>query len=134
MVCFKGGVPNKEHYRKFKIRAVEGIDDLKCIQEAVTRRYRRLKEEGQALPDLIVVDGGKGQLGAASAALKGVGLRIPIAALAKRIEEVFLPGRLDSLIMEKARPALRLLQHLRDEAHRFGIAYHRLLRQKELFN
>lgn len=133
MVCFKGGAPHKEHYRKFKIREVAGIDDFKCMREVVVRRYRRLKQEGRALPDLVVVDGGKGQLSAAQEALKRVGLRIPLAALAKRVEEVFSPGNPRSLIMSRSRPALRLLQHLRDEAHRFGISYHRLLRGKNLF-
>jgi excinuclease ABC subunit C len=131
MVCFMGGAPHKAHYRKFKIREVEGIDDFKSMAEAVRRRYTRLKNEG-GLPDLVVVDGGKGQLSAALGALNDAGVKIPLASLAKRIEEVFLPGKADSIIMERGRPALRLLQQLRDEAHRFGITYHRLLRKKNL--
>jgi excinuclease ABC subunit C len=132
MVCFKGGDPNKDHYRKFKIKEVSGIDDFKSMAEVVRRRYVRLKREG-ALPDLVVVDGGKGQLSAALGALKAAGVKVPICSLAKRIEEVFMPGKTESIIMQRDRPALRLLQRLRDEAHRFAITYNRLLRDKSLF-
>ncbi|MDE2038875.1 MAG: excinuclease ABC subunit UvrC [Elusimicrobia bacterium] len=132
MVCFKAGVPNKDEYRRFRVRAVAGIDDFASLSEVVGRRYARLKAEGSRLPDLILIDGGKGQLHAAQAALKSVGADAPVASLAKRIEEVFLPGRTNSLLLARDRPALRLLQHLRDEAHRFGLAYHRLLRGKAL--
>lgn len=133
MVCFVGGKANREHYRKFKIRDVAGIDDFKSMREAVYRRYKRLKDEKSALPDLILIDGGKGQLSAAQEALKDLGIKVPMAALAKRIEEVFLPGRSESIVLGLDDPALRLLQQLRDEAHRFGVAYHRLLRDKHLF-
>ncbi|MBI4060820.1 MAG: excinuclease ABC subunit UvrC [Elusimicrobia bacterium] len=133
MVCFIGGKAHRGHYRKFKIRGTAGIDDFKSMREAVYRRCKRLKMEGAALPDLILIDGGKGQLGAARAALKELGTDIPTASLAKRIEEIFLPGRPESLILRLDDPALRLLQRLRDEAHRFGVAYHRLLRAKRLF-
>lgn len=133
MVCFQGGLPNKEHYRRFRIREVAGIDDFKCMQEAVRRRYERLSKSGERLPDLVLIDGGKGQLGAAESALKEVEAKIPLASLAKRIEEVFLPDRPGSIVLERDRPALRLLQRLRDEAHRFGVTYHRLLRKKDLF-
>lgn len=133
MVCFSGGKPNRDHYRKFKIRDTAGIDDFKSMHEAVYRRYKRLKSEKAALPDLILIDGGKGQLGAAQEALKELELKIPMASLAKRIEEVFLPGRPESILLRLDDPALRLLQQLRDEAHRFGVAYHRLLRDKHLF-
>ncbi len=132
MVCFQGGEPHKDHYRRFRLREVSGIDDFASIAEAVRRRYGRLQREGSALPDLIFIDGGKGQLGAALEEIRELKLRIPVAALAKRIEEIFLPDRPESLILERSRPALRLLQRLRDEAHRFGIKYHRLLRGKEL--
>ncbi len=133
MVCFKGGEPHKDHYRKFKIREVVGIDDFKSMAEVVRRRYVRLKREG-GMPDLVLIDGGKGQLSAALGALQAAGVRLPIASLAKRIEEVFMPGKSESIIMERDRPALKLLQRLRDEAHRFGITYHRLLRKKALFD
>lgn len=133
MVCFVGGKPNRDHYRKFKIRDVAGIDDFKSMRETVFRRYKRLRDDKAALPDLILIDGGKGQLGAAQEALKDLKLKIPMASLAKRIEEVFLPGRPESIVLGFEDPALRLLQQLRDEAHRFGVAYHRLLRDKNLF-
>ncbi len=133
MTCFVGGKPHRDHYRKFKIRDVAGIDDFKSMREAVYRRYKRLQAEKADLPDLILIDGGKGQLSAAQEALKDLKLKIPMASLAKRIEEVFLPGRPESIILPLNDPALRLLQQLRDEAHRFGVAYHRLLRDKHLF-
>jgi len=132
MVCFQGGEPHKDHYRRFRLREVSGIDDFASIAEAVRRRYGRLQREGAALPDLILVDGGKGQLAAALKEIGTLKLRIPVVALAKRIEEIFLPGKPQSLILERSRPALRLLQRLRDEAHRFGVSYHRLLRAKDL--
>jgi excinuclease ABC subunit C len=133
MVCFMGGRPNRDHYRKFKIRDVAGIDDFKSMHEAVFRRYKRLQAEKAALPDLILVDGGKGQLGAAQEALAELKLKLPLASLAKRIEEVFVPGRAESILLPIGDPALSLLQRLRDEAHRFGVAYHRSLRDKNLF-
>jgi len=133
MTCFLGGRPHRDHYRKFKIRDVAGIDDFKSMREAVYRRYKRLQAEKSALPDLVLIDGGKGQLGAAQGALAELKLKIPLASLAKRIEEVFLPGRAESVILPIGDPALSLLQRLRDEAHRFGVAYHRQLRDKNLF-
>lgn len=132
MVCFKAGIPHKAHYRKFRIRETEGIDDFKSMAEAVRRRYSKLEPSDQ--PDLVVVDGGKGQLSSAWTALREAGVKLPLVSLAKRIEEVFVPGKSESLIMETGRPALRLLQQLRDEAHRFGITYHRLLRKKSLLD
>ncbi|MBI4371637.1 MAG: excinuclease ABC subunit UvrC [Elusimicrobia bacterium] len=133
MVCFVGGRAHRDHYRKFRIRETPGIDDFKSLREAVLRRYKRLAAEKAGLPDLVLVDGGKGQLGAAQAALAELKLKIPLASLAKRIEEVFLPGRSEALLLPIGSPALSLLQRLRDEAHRFGVAYHRLLRGKNLF-
>jgi len=133
MVCFMGGRPHRDHYRKFKIRDVAGIDDFKSMREAVYRRYKRLQAEDARLPDLVLIDGGKGQLGAAQGALAELKLKIPLASLAKRIEEVFLPSRAESVVLPIGGPALSLLQRLRDEAHRFGVAYHRLLRGKSLF-
>jgi len=132
MVCFKDGEPCPGHYRRFRLREASGGDDLRSIAEAVRRRYGRLARAGETLPDLVLIDGGKGQLGAALEALRELKLRIPAAALAKRIEQVFLPKKTDSVILEPGRPGLRLLQRLRDEAHRFGVAYHRLLRGKDL--
>ena len=133
MVCFQGGRPHRDHYRKFRIRDVAGIDDFKSMREAVYRRYKRLTAEKEPFPDLVLIDGGKGQLSAAQGALAELKIKIPMASLAKRIEEVFLPGRSESILLRFDDPALRLLQQLRDEAHRFGVAYHRLLRDKNLF-
>ncbi|MEK9144764.1 MAG: UvrB/UvrC motif-containing protein [Elusimicrobiota bacterium] len=132
MVCFLGGEPNKGHYRRFKIRTVAGIDDFASIAEAVSRRYRRLKDEGAPMPDLVLIDGGKGQLSAAQKALESVKVRLPLAALAKREEEVFQPDASKPLQLDRGSPALRLLQRLRDEAHRFAVTYHRSLRGKVL--
>jgi excinuclease ABC subunit C len=133
MVCFVGGRPHRDHYRKFKIRDVAGIDDFKSMHEVVYRRYKRLRDEKARLPDLVLIDGGKGQLGAALEALQELKVKIPIASLAKRIEEVFVPDRADSILLAVGSPELSLLQRLRDEAHRFGITFHRSLRDKDLF-
>lgn len=135
MVCFKDGKPSKRNYRKFNIKTVEGIDDFASMYEVVTRRYRRLRDEGMPFPDLIVIDGGKGQLSAACRALRELGVygQIPIIGLAKRLEEVFYPE--DSLphYINKTSPALALLQHIRNEAHRFAITFHRDKRSKNSF-
>jgi len=131
MVCFQGGEPHKDHYRRFKVRTVAGIDDFLSMKEVVGRRYARLRRSGEALPDLVLVDGGKGQLAMAQRALDEVGVKVPLASLAKRAEEVFLPGRSEAVVLPFAHPGLRLLQRLRDEAHRFAVAYHRLLRGRE---
>lgn len=132
MAQFRGGIPYKSGYRRFRITTVESIDDFRSIAEVVRRRYARLTFEKAQMPDLIVIDGGKGQLGAALAELKKFNLRIPIISLAKRNEEIFAPGRPHPIILEKKDPALQLLQEIRDEAHRFAITYNRLLRSKKL--
>ena len=132
MVQFRDGNPDKKNYRRFKIRTVEGIDDFASIAEVVKRRYQRLSDEEADMPDLIVIDGGKGQLSAALDVLIGLGLEIPIIALAKREEEVYLPGKMLPCQLEKKGLALRYLQEIRDEAHRFVVAYHRLLRSKKM--
>jgi len=132
MVRFHGGEPERGAYRHFSIRTVEGIDDFASMAEAVSRRYRDLAGSGAPPPDLIVVDGGKGQLSAAKKILLQLKVRAPIAALAKRKEEVFLPGKTAPIRLESGSPALRLLQRLRDEAHRFAVRYHRIRRTKRL--
>ena len=134
MVCFQGGDPRKDHYRKFRIKTVSGIDDFESMREVVGRRYRRLAAEGGPLPDLVLIDGGKGQLGMAIKALRELKLRIPIASLAKRLEEVFVPERSDPILLGRDSPALQLLQRLRDEAHRFAVTYHKLLRKKKFLS
>jgi excinuclease ABC subunit C len=134
MVCFQGGRAHKDHYRRFRIKTVEGIDDFRSMREVVRRRYKKLRLGGEPLPDLVVIDGGKGQLNAAWEALREAGVKIPIVSLAKRIEEIFVPGKSDSIILPIGRPALNLLVSLRDEAHRFGVKYHTLLRGKALLS
>ncbi|HEU5217686.1 MAG TPA: excinuclease ABC subunit UvrC, partial [Gemmatimonadales bacterium] len=130
LVTFEGGRPKKSEYRKFKIKGAEGQqDDYAAIHEVVTRYLTRRRDEGKSLPDLIVIDGGKGQLGAAIDAARALGLsHIPFIGLAKRDEEVFLPDRPEPLRLSRRSPALRLLQRARDEAHRFGVAYNRVRR------
>lgn len=130
MVSFLRGKPDKSNYRRFRIKTVEGIDDCSMIAEVVRRRYSRLQKEGQPFPDLIIIDGGKGQLAAALGQLKAMDLDIPIAALAKREEEIFCPGKRVSIRLAADSLGLKLLQRMRDEAHRFAVAYHRLLRKK----
>lgn len=126
LVWFEGGRPRKSEYRKFKIQGVGQQDDFAAIQEVLTRYLTRRRDEELPIPDLIVIDGGKGQLSAALEATAQLGLgALPIVSLAKREEEVFLPGQADSLRLPRRSPSLRLLQRARDEAHRFGLAYSR---------
>jgi|tagenome__1003787_1003787.scaffolds.fasta_scaffold20986833_4 excinuclease ABC subunit C len=125
-VWFQNGRPYRAEYRKFKVRDVEGIDDFASMNEVVTRYFRRRLDEGKSLPDLVVIDGGKGQLNAAHAALEALGLgSLPLISLAKREEEVFMVGRAESLRLSRRSPALRILQQARDEAHRFAITFQR---------
>lgn len=131
MVCFVDGKPRRSEYRKFKIKTVEGPDDFASMREVVTRRYRRVLKEGLALPDLIVIDGGKGQVAAAVESLRELNLdHIPLIGLAKRLEEIVIPEERDTLLLPKSSSSLRLLQQIRDEAHRFAITFHRSLRDK----
>lgn len=132
MVVFVDGKPKKSEYRKYKIKTVEGIDDFKSMQEVVGRRYKRMLEEQTEEPDLIIIDGGKGQLSHAVEVLQELGLygKIPIIGLAKRLEEVVLPFQSETLLLPKTSSSLKLLQQARDEAHRFAIEFHRSLRDK----
>lgn len=131
-VVFKNAKPSKRDYRHFNIKTVEGPDDFASMKEVLTRRYTRLMEEGEGLPQLIVVDGGKGQLSAAVEALEDMGLRgtIAVVGIAKRLEEIYFPGDSIPLYIDKNSESLRIVQHLRDEAHRFGITHHRNRRSK----
>jgi len=131
-VVFKNARPSKRDYRHFIIKTVEGPDDFASMKEVLTRRYSRLVEEGEPLPQLIVVDGGKGQLSAAVEALDAMGLRgkIAVVGIAKRLEEIYFPGDSAPLYIDKNSESLRVVQHLRDEAHRFGITHHRDRRSK----
>jgi len=131
MVVLDRGKFDKKQYRIFNIKTVEGADDFRSMAEAVDRRYRRLIEEDKSLPDLILIDGGRGQLNAALAALNKLGIEeIPIAGLAKREEEIYVPGREEPFRLERRDPALQLLQMVRDETHRFSVSSHRRRRSK----
>lgn len=131
-VVFRDGKPSKKEYRHFNIKTVEGPDDFASMTEVVHRRYRRLLDEGEELPQLIVIDGGKGQLSAALKSLETLGLRgkIAIVGIAKRLEEIYFPGDPIPLYLDKKSETLRVIQQLRNEAHRFGISHHRNKRSK----
>jgi excinuclease ABC subunit C len=129
MVVFTDGKPHKAHYRRFRIRTVQGSDDFEMMREVIRRRYGGSLASQLPLPDLILVDGGKGQLSAAGEALESLSLVIPSMGLAKRFEHIFLPGSPDPVVLLPTSPVLHLVQHIRDEAHRFAIAYHRKLRE-----
>ena len=133
-VVFIDGKPAKREYRKFHVKTVEGPDDFASMEEIIFRRYKRVLDEGRELPDLIVIDGGKGQLHSAVNSLKKLDLygKIPVIGLAKRMEEVYYPGDKDPYLLAKNSVALKTLMHIRDEAHRFGITFHRQLREKPL--
>lgn len=128
MVCFTDGKPRKSEYRKFKLRHVEGSDDYAAMREALQRRYSGKLSKDLPMPDLLVIDGGKGQVNIAWKTLLELGITLPVIGLAKRLEEIYLPGVGDPFNLPKTSPALKLLQRIRDEAHRFAISYHRKLR------
>ncbi|MGV3640147.1 MAG: excinuclease ABC subunit UvrC, partial [Adhaeribacter sp.] len=127
MVCFRNARPSKKDYRHFHIKTVVGPDDFASMYEIVTRRYRRLLDEGASLPQLVIIDGGKGQLGMAVKALKDLGVygKMPVVGIAKRLEEIFYPGDSFPLYIDKKSESLRLIQRIRNEAHRFAITFHR---------
>ena len=133
MVVFEEGEPAKSEYRRFRIRTVEGQDDFAMMREVVSRRYFRAVKEDGVLPDLILIDGGKGQLNSAIDALKDLNLdKLLTIGLAKQFEHIFVPDKSEPIILQKNNPALHLIQRVRDEAHRFAITYHRKLRSKDL--
>ncbi len=134
MVCFINGKPSKKDYRKFNIKSVEGIDDFQSMREVVYRRYLRLVNENHKLPDLILIDGGKGQLSAAKSSLDKLGLGyITVIGIAKKLEEVYLPGFSEPQNISKTSPSLYLLRRIRDEVHRFAITFHRQKRDKSMY-
>ncbi|HAA74225.1 TPA: hypothetical protein DCE37_03790 [Candidatus Latescibacteria bacterium] len=131
VVCFVDGRPSKKNYRHYKITGIEGPNDFAMMHQVVTRRFRRLKEEGQPFPDLLLIDGGKGQLSSAVSALRSLGIEDqPVIGLAKRLEEVFVPGVSEPQNIPKVSSSLKLLQALRDESHRFAVSFHRQVRKK----
>lgn len=136
LVQFIDGMPFKHGYKRFKIRSVQGVDDFASMREVVSRRFRRLQQEGEAFPDILLIDGGKGQLNAAVQALEAIDIFPPkpfVLSLAKQEEEVFLPGESESHRLSRHSFGLRLLQYVRDEAHRFAQHYHHMLRRKSTF-
>jgi excinuclease ABC subunit C len=135
MVCFKNGEPSKKDYRHFNVKTVQGINDFASMKEAVLRRYKRLKEESQAFPQLVIIDGGKGQLGAAIDAIKELDLigSTTLVGLAKNEEEIFFAGDKESLKLPYNSDSLKLVRRIRDEVHRFGITFHRQKRSKGTF-
>ncbi len=134
MVQFRNGMPDKANYRRFKIRSYKGNDDFKGIAEIVRRRYMRLKKEYGSMPDLVLIDGGKGQLSAAKKELDKLDLKVPVISIAKKEEEIFFPGSKLPLRLDRKDPALQFIQEIRDEAHRFAITYNRLLRKKSFYD
>lgn len=135
MVCFKQGIPSKNDYRKFNVKTVEGINDFATMKEAVYRRYKRLKEEAHPFPQLVIIDGGKGQLGAAMESIRELDLvgAFTVVGLAKNEEELFFPGDKESLKLPWSSDSLKLVRRIRDEVHRFGITFHRNQRSKGTF-
>jgi len=133
MVRFTDGRPDRKNYRAFSIRSLNGkIDDFESIREAVARRYTRVLNEELDRPDLILIDGGKGQLSAAKGILDGLGLAIPLVGLAKKEEEIFFPGRPDPLLLDEASPSLRILEAVRNESHRFATKLNKRRRTRRL--
>ena len=131
LVQFIDGLPFKPGYRRFKIRGVTGVDDFRSIHEVVGRRFKKLSDDQEMFPDVLLIDGGKGQLSAAMSAFRDIGVEPPVViSLAKREEEIFLPGESEPLRLSKHSFALRLLQYVRDESHRFAQHYHHILRSK----
>ena len=135
MVCFKNGVPSKKDYRHFNVKTVQGINDFASMKEAVYRRYKRLKDEGTGLPQLVIIDGGKGQLGAAMEAIEELELHgmITLVGLAKNVEEIFFTGDQESLKLPYNSSSLKLIRFIRDQVHRFGVTFHRQKRSKGTF-
>lgn len=135
MVCFKNGVPSKKDYRHFNVKTVQGINDFATMKEVVFRRYKRLQEEDQPLPQLVIIDGGKGQLSAAMESIDELGLhgKMTVVGLAKNEEEIFFPGDVESVKLPYQSESLRLIRRIRDEVHRFGITFHRQKRSKGTF-
>lgn len=131
LVQFLDGLPFKHGYKRYRIRTVEGVDDFAALREVISRRFRRLLQEGESFPDLLLVDGGKGQLHAVLEALQSIGATPPFTiSLAKRAEEIFVPGEDQPRVLSRHSYALRLLQYVRDEAHRFAQSYHHMLRKR----
>jgi excinuclease ABC subunit C len=135
MVCFRDGVPSKKDYRHYNVKTVEGINDFATMKEVVYRRYKRLLDEEQPLPQLIIIDGGKGQLSAAMESIENLKMdtAVTVIGLAKNEEEIFFPGDTESIKLAMNGDSLKLIRYIRDEVHRFGITFHRNKRSKGTF-
>jgi len=135
MVCFKEGLPSKKDYRHFNVKTVQGINDFATMKEVVGRRYKRLRDEEQSLPQLVIIDGGKGQLSAALESINELGLqgKMTVVGLAKNEEEIFFPGDTEPVRLPYNSESLKLVRRIRDEVHRFGITFHRAKRSKGTF-
>ena len=135
MVCFRDGIESKKDYRHFNVKTVEGINDFATMKEVVYRRYKRLLEENQSLPQLVIIDGGKGQLSAAMESILELQLHgsLTLVGLAKNEEEIFFPGDQQSLKLPYDSMSLRFIRKIRDEVHRFGISFHRNKRSRGTF-
>ena len=136
IVVFKNARPSKKDYRHFNVKTVEGPNDFATMEEAVYRRYKRILEEGETLPQLVIIDGGKGQLTSAVKSLKKLNIldKLTVIGIAKRLEELYFPGDQYPISLDKKSESLKLIQQLRDEAHRFGITFHRKKRDKGTLN
>ena len=132
MVSFLNGLPDKNNYRRFRIKGVDGIDDYGMLAEVVRRRYSRLLEEGLVLPDLVLIDGGRGHLLVAERELKELGMKLSLASIAKEKEHIYIKGRKHPIVVNSDTPALNLIRKIRDEAHRFAQKYHHLLHRKKV--
>lgn len=132
MVSFYNGLADKDNYRRFRIKSQIDIDDYAMLREVMSRRYARLRQEGKIMPDLILIDGGKGHLAAGKEILDGLGLHIAVISIAKEKEQIFVPGKSEALKTKIGSPALNLIRRIRDEAHRFALKYHHLLRKKKI--
>jgi excinuclease ABC subunit C len=133
LVTFIDGLPFKPGYRRYRIKSVQGVDDFASIREVVTRRFRRMAQQEDVFPDILLIDGGKGQINAAVEAFRMLNIEPPcLISLAKREEEIYRPGAAEPLRLSRHAAALRLLQYVRDEAHRFAQHYHHILRRKKL--
>ena len=135
MVCFRDGIESKKDYRHFNVKTVQGINDFATMKEVVHRRYKRLLDEHQSLPQLVIIDGGKGQLGAAMESITELGIvgMMTVVGLAKNEEELFFPGDTESVKLPYNSDSLHLIRRIRDEVHRFGITFHRQKRSSGTF-
>jgi excinuclease ABC subunit C len=135
MVCFKNGIPSKKDYRHFNVKTVQGINDFATMKEVVARRYGRLLKENEPLPQLVIIDGGKGQLSAAMESIDDLGLagKMTLVGLAKNVEEIFFAGDQESLKLDYNGEVLHFIRRIRDEVHRFGVSFHRAKRSQGTF-